>query len=114
MDYEVVEKLEDMNGGVVKDLWPDALAEILENIGDENTPAQSTREINLKISFKPTKTRDSAYTTVEMKTKLAPPKANESVILLSNDGKVTKAYARQHDPEQMGLEVVDFPSKEVK
>jgi len=114
MDYEVVDKIEDMNGGIVKDLWPDALAEVLENIGDENTPAQATREINLKISFKPTKDRASAYTTVEMKTKVAPPKASESVVLLSNDGHKTKAYTRHHDPEQIGLEIVDFTSQEAK
>lgn len=118
MDYEPIEKISDINGDIISDLWPDVLFDVLENIGDENTPATAVREVIIKISFRPTKERDSAETTVEMKTKLSPPKPNSSLILLSNDGNKTTAYSRHHEPDQKDLGfdrgVVKFQNTEVK
>lgn len=118
MDYEPIEKINDINGDIISDLWPDVLADVLANIADENTPATAVREVNIKISFRPTKERDSAETTVEMRTKLSPPKPNSSLVLLASDGRKTTAYSRHHEPNQkdFGFEkdVVEFPEREVE
>lgn len=115
MDYKEITKLEDLNGGILLDLWPDVLSEVLANIGDENVAADAPREIHIKVSFKPSKDRESARTKVSINTKLAPPKANESVVLFSNDGTKTTAYTRHQEPLQNTLEgVVEFPNKEAK
>jgi len=103
MEYSRIQKLEEVNGGVVQDLWDGALKEVLNNISDGNMAAENTRSITITISFKPTKTRESAVVVVDVRTKLAPKIATESVVMLSFDGSETKAFSRKDEPLQEDL-----------
>lgn len=108
MDYGQVEKLDDINGGIVRDLFPDALNEVLQNIGDENTPAEFAREITIKVKMKPTKDREVVASSVTVTTKLAAPKVSEALLMLSSDGVETTAHFRLDEPEQEVLPL-EFP-----
>lgn len=112
MDYGEASDLYDLNHGIVKDLFPDALREVLDNVSDENTAATAERSITISIKFKPTKDRAAMDSTVEVKTKLAPPKANESRLLLSSDGRETTAHFLKDEPAQPELgDIAEFPGK---
>lgn len=113
MDYGQVEKLDDLNHGIVGDLFPDAFREVLDNIADENTPETATREIVITLKFKPTKKRDAIDSSIDVKTKLASPKVSESRLLLSSDGRKTTAHYLKDEPTQPELgDVVPFKKAE--
>lgn len=113
MDYQEV-TLDSLNSGAVKDLFDAAWSRLLENIGDENTKPDATREVRVVIKVKPDKKRESAVTTVAVSDKLAPINPHESFILLSSDGKGVTAYTT--DPRQQSLplegggNVKEFPA----
>lgn len=113
MEYGQVENLEDLNNGIIRDLFPDAIADVLQNIGDENTAAAAKRRITIEITFAPSKDREMVGTSVEVKTKLAPPAISESILMLSSDGNETTAHYRKDEPEQEKLDL-EFPQRGVK
>lgn len=111
MDYEEVVKLDDLNHGVVKDLFPDEWKALLANVADENTQATAKRSITITITAVPTKDRFAMDTSVTVVSKLAPPKTSESRVLLSSDGVDTTAHFMKDEPKQPGLDLVEFPGK---
>lgn len=114
MDYKVV-TLETLNGGAVKDLFDVALDKLLENIGDENTKADASREIRIVVSVKPDKQRATAVSKVAVTTKLAPVNPHESFVVLSSDGSRVMAYTTDPKQNELGLgeadgKVTPFPA----
>jgi hypothetical protein len=113
MDYKVV-TLDSLNSGAVRDLFDAAWERLLENIGDENTKGDTTREIKISIKVKPSKDRANAVTTVAVTDKLAPLNPHESFVVLSSDGVRVKAYTTDPKQEALPLEgggnVTQFPA----
>jgi hypothetical protein len=101
VDYNEI-TLATVNKGAMVDLFNEALEKILDNIADENYPAEVIREITLTLKIKPGENREVANTQCHLKTKLANLKPIEDFVVLSYDGKNIKAY--QTDPKQMDLE----------
>jgi hypothetical protein len=109
MEYKDTKRIEDLNNGIITDLFPDALKEVLENIGDENTAAITKRKIVINITFSPSKDRETMTSSIEVKTTLAPPAISESMLFLSSDGYETTAHSRIDDPKQDNLPL-SFPA----
>lgn len=97
--------MEDVNNGAVGDLFQDEFKKLLKNLADENTSWKTQREINIKLKVKlNSEERTSATTMVEVTTKTAPPKPNESIVYLDTDGRDVFALARKDEPKQMNLD----------
>lgn len=111
MDYRQV-TLDTLNSGAVIDLFNEEWDKLLENIADENVKPEGTRELRIVIKVKPDKNRQSAKTTVEATTKLAPVKPHESFVLLSGEGGRVNAFVS--DPKQQELEGFDGKVVEMK
>jgi len=111
MDYKKV-SLDTLNSGAVIDLFNEEWEKLLENIADENTKSDGQREVRIVIKVKPDKNRQSAKTTVEATTKLAPVKPHESFVLLSGEGGKVNAYVS--DPRQQELEGIEGNVVEMK
>ena len=58
-EYKKVE-IDNIGGGVVKELFKRELLKVCENIDDVNTNAKDARVITLKISLKPSEDRTTA------------------------------------------------------
>lgn len=57
--------------GAAEELFQTALSQLLINIDDPNTKAETVREIVLRVRFKPDDSRRKSAVLVECKTKLA-------------------------------------------
>lgn len=100
---EDVERLSLANlmGGLAVERFDDELAKVLANIVDMNAPATAKREVTLKVSFKPDKSRDLGAVEIAVSSKLAPAEkvATRVFIALTRSGPV----ATEHNPKQLGL-----------
>lgn len=87
--------------GAIPEVFNRDLQEVLDNIADVNTPAETAREIILRVKIKPSKSREAAALTFDCKTKLAPVQAVDSTLyLFKSDGQL-KAFSRDIRQEEM-------------
>ena len=80
----------------------EAIAEVIHNILDPNNPAEATREVTVKIAFKPTKGRDTVTYAITCKSKLSPAIAVEGMLYIGLQGGVPVMF--ENNPEQHRLE----------
>jgi hypothetical protein len=73
---------QNLGGGAAEEKFNDVLDEVLENILDPNTRAETVREITMKIKIKPSEKRDSADVIISCDPKLAPQKVFPTKIFL--------------------------------
>lgn len=113
MDYQKV-SLQTLNSGAAVELFEEEFRKALENIGDPNTTPEAIREVRVVVKIKPNKDRNSAVTTVQATSKLAPCQPHESFVLFDHDGR-GRVTAYSTDPKQAELEplITEF-AKEAK
>jgi len=91
--YEYAQvNIKNINSGAITELFNAELPKVLENIADDNTKPDASREIRLIIKIKPTKDRAQAATEISVVTKLAPIKPHEGSITFSLEEDGVKAY----------------------
>lgn len=102
--------LENLAGGAAIERFNDALSEVLENIIDPNTDAETIREIKLTLKVKPAKNdrRTVAYA-LSVIPKLAPASSIGSLMYLSNN--TGKVIAMEQNCQQGDLFIVENESK---
>ena len=94
--FQEIVSLEDVNNGAVTELFGDEFKKLLKNLTDEDTSWRAPREITIKLKVKlNSETRETATTLVEVTSKLAPPKPNETIVHLDTDGRDVFAFARK-------------------
>lgn len=104
--FQEIVSLEDVNNGAVAELFNLEFKKLLNNLADEDTSWRQAREIQIKLKVKlNSEVRDTATTMVEVSSKLAPPKPNETIVHLDTDGRNVFAFARK-ELEQPELENV--------
>lgn len=82
-----MEKLNISNlaGGAVVEQFDIELQKVLENIADLNVDAVKARQINVKITFKPSKNRAIASINIQAKSSLVPINPLETNIYIDKD-----------------------------
>lgn len=94
METKEITGIDNIAGGAVIDLVKEALPEVLQNVGDENTKWSTPRGIDIHIRFKVnSEARESMTTTVKIDKVLASPKEAETTDFLQFDGNQVSAYA---------------------
>lgn len=83
------------NGGV-GEVFERELREVLANIADPNTAAESARGITLKFVFKPHEDRSGAHVSFTCKSSLQPVRIAKSQMFLSRHSGQLRAYAADH------------------
>jgi hypothetical protein len=106
MPESKVATLDTINSGAIADLFKAEFDKLLLNIADDNTEPDKVRSVTIKVTVKPTKNREMAATTVEVNSKLAPLKPNESTVVFAFDGRNVEAYVRGpvNQPDLIGDE----------
>lgn len=86
--------------GAAVELFERELTQVMENIADENTKAETARTITLTFTLKPDIDREQAALTVESKSKLAPIKqAAGQTVFGRKNGRLTAYCADINDWE---------------
>ena len=93
--------LNNINRGMVGQLFDRELQEVLENIRDTRTSPTAARTITLKIKIKPEQDRHATDIEVSADCSLAPRQGSKGMMFLSFDGEEVKATTT--DPRQMNL-----------
>lgn len=101
--------LETIQNGAVIDMFNEELQKVMQNIADANTKPDAVRSITITVSIKPDKTRRSAATAIECKSRICPVKPSDGVIFLS-EAKDGSLEAYEDDYKQLELEATDGKS----
>lgn len=111
-------ELATLQKGVVIDMFNEEFNKVLRNIADDNVKPDAVREITIKVSIKPDKTRRTAATKVDVTSKLAPVKSSDGMMFIDISQEKTCAYEDNY--EQMELQdgeanesIFTMPSKAV-
>jgi hypothetical protein len=106
-------ELQNIQNGIVIDLFNEELLKVLANIKDENTAANQERSITIKIAIKPDKTRRTGEVKVHAYSTLAKVKPGESFLFFDRDESGDfSAYMDDPGPELPGIDEkapVPFP-----
>ena len=97
--------LETLHNGVVIDMFNEELSKVLANIADENTKPDAVRQITLKVTIKPDKSRQGAATAVDVTSRLCPVQPSTGMMFFRRGGRRTEAY--EDDYRQKELEDKD-------
>lgn len=76
---------ENLGCGAAQEKFEEALSKVLADIMDPNTPPRAVREINLKMTIKPSEDRTSGDVEIFCNAKLAPDKPFPTRIFIGQD-----------------------------
>lgn len=85
MPLTPMQELDKFMGGALMERVAVAYSQVAANIFDRNTKADAKREITIKVSIKPTKTRAEADVSTSVVTKLAPMAEMETMAQIGVD-----------------------------
>lgn len=80
IDYNQI-SLDNIAHGAAKEAFEYELQKVMANIADPNTDAKAKRKITLEFTYSPTEDRAAATVAIQCKSKLAPNKEAEDLIL---------------------------------
>jgi hypothetical protein len=93
--------LETLARGAALERFDIELARVMENINDPNT-GDGKREITVKVSIKPSQTKDTAQVMVNVTSKLASMAPYPTLLFLSK-GRDGRLGAYENDPRQVDM-----------
>lgn len=102
-------ELSSLQQGVVLDMFNEEFDKVLRNIADDNVKPDAVREITIKVSIKPDKTRQTATTKVDVSSKLAPVKSSDGMMFIGFDEN-NKPAAYEDNFNQPELDAENAPS----
>lgn len=88
-------------GGAVDEVFQRELEQVLSNISDVNTDAESKRKVTLEFTFEPFEDRSGAKVSFQCKSKTMPVNAVKGTVFFSRKG--ATLIAVPHDPKQARL-----------
>lgn len=97
--------LDSLCGGALLERFILAMKQIGGNIVDPNTDPEKARSITIKITFKPDKSRRSVKTSIATNVSLAPPVANETLLLVGQDLKTGRIEVSEYGSQSQGMRI---------
>lgn len=92
-------------GGALLELFNRAMRQIASNIMDPNTDPEKARTLTIKMTFKPGKSRRSMKTSFAANVSLAPPLAEETVMLIGQDTRTGNIQMGEIDDQSNAVSV---------
>lgn len=110
-------KLDDLQGGVLAEQVNYELQRVFDNIKDPNVDESKTRQITITLKFKPTKTEGMVEFTPSIKTTLAPPTSEPTMMIVEKDFSSGKVIAKEYNNQikgQMNMQDIseDIPKED--
>ena len=105
--------LENIGGGVAKELFEREVDKVLENIADINTSAKEARSVNLKVTFRPNDARDAGMIEVKCTSSVAGTFASTTPIMIVRDNEKNTVYQNVVKQSEMNFseKVVNMEDK---
>lgn len=101
----LMEKIIDLNEfacGAMSEQMNIELAKVLKNIADPNTDHKTKRKLVLTLTFKTDESRDMTVVDVKTQSKLAPPKALNTKILIGQDFETGQIIGKEYKKQVPG------------
>ena len=92
-------------GGALLELFNRAMRQIASNIMDPNTDPEKARTLTIKMTLKPDKSRRSMKTSFAANVSLAPPLAEETVMLIGQDTRTGNIQMGEIDDQSNAVSV---------
>ena len=100
--------LKDLVGGALQEKFSNSFERVLENMQDVNTPFKPKREINIKISFVQSESRDDVMATVKVSEKLAPQGEMVTHFTVGKDFRTGEIFAQEYGNQLKGQTVMNL------
>lgn len=97
--------LDSLCGGALLERFQLAMAQIGRNIMDPNTNPEKARTLTIKITFKPDKSRKGIKTSIATNISLAPPEADETVMLIGQDLRSGRIEMQEYGDNSQKIQV---------
>lgn len=94
--------LERFAGGALQEKFDFAMAQVVENMMDPNTPWKNKREINIKVTFEQNEEREDVAVDVTVTSKLAASKSIGTRMAIGRDIKTGEIYAEEYGSQVRG------------
>ncbi len=92
-------------GGAALERFNLAMAQIAKNIMDPNTDPKKARTLTIKLTFKPDEGRKCVSTSVAANVSLAPPIADETVLLIGKDLRTGRIEVNEYGDKSQTISV---------
>lgn len=112
MEKIPVIKLEEIAGGALQENAQQAIAEVVANMQDPNTPWKNKRAVMIKLAFTQNEDRTDSTCEISVEKKLAPVKPLETKFAIGTDLKDGNIYMEEYGPQIKGQLSLDDYQKE--
>lgn len=97
--------LDRLCGGALLERFTLAMNQISRNIMDPNTNPEKARTLTIKLTFKPDKSRRGIKTSVATNITLAPPEADETMMLIGQDHRTGRIEMSEYGDASQAISV---------
>lgn len=95
-------RLESVAGGALQEIAQEAIADIVVNLQDVNTPWKKKRTVTIQLGFTQNEDRNDVTMTMYVKPDLAPPKPIETKFSIGTDLRDGSIYMEEYGPQIKG------------
>jgi len=114
MENIPVISLEEIAGGALQEKAQKAIAEVVDNLQDPNTPWKNKRSVMIKISFSQNEDRNDATCEISVEKKLAQIKPITTSFSIGKDLQNGGVYMEEYGPQIRGqMSLDDYQSEQI-
>lgn len=99
--------LEEIAGGALQEIAQKAIAEVVANMQDPNTPWKAKRVVTIKLGFTQNEERNDATVQISVEKKTAPVKPVETKFSIGKDLRNGQIYMEEYGPQIRGQMSLD-------
>ena len=97
--------LDNLCGGALLERFTMEMAKVGRNIMDPNTDPEKNRTLTIKLTFKPDKGRKGIKTSIATSSSLAPPLADETMLLIGQDLRTGRIELNEYGDKSQSISV---------
>lgn len=105
--------LVELAGGALQEKAQQAIADVVANMQDPNTPWKNKREVNIKLAFTQNEDRSNATCDISVTKKEAPVKPVQTQFSIGKDLRDGSVYMEEYGPQIKGQMTLDDLKQEV-
>lgn len=106
MDIPAI-SLEEIAGGALQEIFGKAIADVVANMQDPNTPWKAKRVVTIKLGFTQNEDRNDATVQISVEKKTAPVKPVETKFSIGKDLRNGQIYMEEYGPQIRGQMSLD-------
>lgn len=99
--------LVELAGGALQEKAQQAIADVVANMQDPNTPWKNKREVNIKLAFTQNEDRSNATCDISVTKKEAPVKPVQTQFSIGKDLRDGSVYMEEYGPQIKGQMTLD-------